>query len=470
MKREEFVKSLFVIPAALSATNHPHPVIMLEHIKKSARALAPKVVAMRRHLHQFPEASYCEVQTRAYIAQQLTELGIPFESSELTNSMIATIRGGAGAGPVIGLRADFDALADFDEKAPVEFRSKNPNIMHACGHDCHTSMLLGVAEILKELAPQLKGMVKLIFEAAEEKLPGGAAVMIHEGLYQKQGIERVFGAHIDPRLKAGTVGFREGDFMFAIDEIYITVAGAPGHGATVKPNATHAAATIIAELTEYVNEELPAQLNIPAEVAPVLSFGNIYTAGPESDAAREIPDFYGVVSRMELLEPRKATCNTPFQRIVGGSSNVVMKKVKMEGTLRTLDEKLRVELRETLCNKAREIIQKKNHLGLLTCDFRVYDGHPLLHNDPTLTQHCVTYAQAFADASRVKMLTPWKASESFAQYLQQTPGVFYRLGIQPADSNEITPLHTDRLFVDESALEFGVGFMAYLAVLEINRE
>jgi metal-dependent amidase/aminoacylase/carboxypeptidase family protein len=467
MKRRDFVKnSAFVAasPSVLSALATPQPTNDLRtKIQRAAKDIESHVIEMRRSLHEFPEPSYCEIQTKNFIVRELQSLGIPFDESKQTNSLIATIEG-AQAGRTIGLRADFDGLADFEEKAPVAFKSRNHNIMHACGHDCHSSILLGVAKILKSMQSEIVGTVKLIFEAAEEKLPGGSSVMISEGLFQRQGISNIFGLHIDPRLKASQLGFKSGNFMFAIDEIYVTVFGKQGHGATVKPNATHAAARIMAELTNYVNNELKGEND---SIAPVLSFGSIYTVGSEPED--EVRDFYGVVNKMELLPIRQNECKNPIKRIVGGSSNVVMSRVKMAGTLRTLNEEKRITWRKELLEKARAIIKEMNFEDNLKCEFHIYDGHPLVHNDPTLTARCVDYAKEYVGEKGVEMLNTWKASESFSEYQQLVPGVFYRLGIQPLDSDVVTPLHTDRLFVDESSLVTGVGFMTYLALNELKK-
>lgn len=465
------MKSLLVLPVALSATGQQQPVpnTVIELVKARATALAPQIIAMRRHMHQFPEASYCEVKTRAYIREQLDLLGIPYELSGMSNSIIATIEGGAGDGPIIGLRADFDALADFTESAPVDFCSKHPNLMHACGHDCHASMLLGAAAMLQDFKKALKGTVKLVFEASEEKVPGGSKIMIREGIFQKQGIQKMIGLHVDPRLKVGHWGFRSGDFMFGNDEIYIKVRGAAGHGATVKPNATHVASEIMYVLTKYVNKEIKAKYQLSDDVCPVLSFGSHYTAGQEADAAEPFVNQYRVLDSMEMLPIRKAACETPFQRIVGGSTNVVMATVKIEGTLRTFDPVLRAEIHKKLLSEAARIVDENQFEGKLSCDFRIYEGHPVVHNHPALTDTCIDLAKQYNGSAKVQSLAPWKASESFSQYGQFSPAVFMRLGIQPMDSDVVTPLHTDRLYVDEGCLEVGAGFMTYIALTELSK-
>ncbi|MCY7328080.1 MAG: M20 family metallopeptidase [Saprospiraceae bacterium] len=441
---------------------------MKEQIKTLAAAIAPQVLAMRRHLHEQPEPSYCEKDTSAFIAAALDKIGIPYARSTDTYGLVALIEGRNPEQKTIALRADFDAL-EIVERTGLPFQSQRKRFMHACGHDVHTSSLLGTAMILHRLKDQLEGRIRLYFEAGEEKIPGGSTILINEGFLDNPTPECIYGQHIDPYLEGGKLGFRAGDYMFSSDTIFCTVEGNAGHGATIRPNANHVAATIVTRLADYVLYTVPARENLSPITSPVISFGSMYSVGQETEMP-PVPNFQGVVDKVPYLDvQKKRYTQQAVERVVGGATNVVMARVKLEGTLRVLDETLRVKLQQEVLDIVRGIQQEFDYQGLLKIDFRIVDGHRLVHNDADLTRRARALAIEYVGADKVvDYPEPWKASESFSEYLRHgIPGLFYRLGSRVAGT-PATPLHTDTMLVDEQCLELGCGFMAYLAWSELE--
>ena len=268
---------------------------MKEQIQALAHQYHEEVIQLRRHIHQHPELSFHEVETGKFIAGKLQEWGIPFEHGVADNGVVGLIEGQKGSGKVVALRADIDALP-IEEANEVPYKSKNRGVMHACGHDVHSSSLLGTAKILNELKGQISGTVKLIFQPAEEMLPGGASIMIKEGVLENPAPASIFGQHVHPPLQVGKVGFRPGMYMASTDELYMTVTGKGGHGA------------------------------IPQNcIDPIVITSHIITALQQ------------VVSRR--ANPTMPTVLTfGFIASTGGSTNVIPNEVKLKGTFRTNDE------------------------------------------------------------------------------------------------------------------------------------
>ncbi|MFW6328004.1 MAG: M20 metallopeptidase family protein, partial [Bacteroidota bacterium] len=277
-------------------------------IKTLASKKLEKIKAHRRHIHKNPELSFEEHKTSAYVANELTILGIPFKAGIAGTGIVATIEGN-GAGKTVALRADMDALP-IQEETSLPFASVNEGVMHACGHDVHTSALLGAAEILVELKEQWKGTVLLIFQPGEEKFPGGALLMLKEGALNNPKPDLVIGQHILPDMPAGHVGFKPGMYMASGDEVYLTIKGKGGHAALPHTlnDTVLIASNIIVALQQIVSRMVPA--NIPT----VLSFG-----------------------RIEGL----------------GATNIIPEKVEIAGTLRTMNEEWRTKIKD----KIREIAE-----------------------------------------------------------------------------------------------------------------
>lgn len=389
---------------------------LLSLIKERASALLPELTAIRRHLHMHPELSMQETATSAFIQKKLTEIGIPFTSGIAQNGIVGLIEGKNPDKNVIALRADMDALP-IAEQNKVDYCSTNHGVMHACGHDVHMTSLLGAAQILHEQKDQFEGTIKLIFQPSEERFPGGASMMIKEGVLQNPAPEKMFGQHVLPTLGAGKVGMRPGKYMASTDEVYLTVKGKGGHGATPELNIDPVliAAHILVALQQIVSRNAPPQL--PA----VLSFGRF---------------------------------------IADGRTNIIPNEVKLDGTLRTFDEKWRAEAHVKITNLAQSIARGMGG----DCEVFIDKGYPFLVNDEATTNHAKAYAIEYLGAENVVDLDLRMTAEDFAYFSQKVPSCFYRLGTRNENKGIIHNLHTDLFDVDESSLEIGAGLMAWMAV------
>ncbi len=388
---------------------------MIEKVRQLATELLPDAISCRRHLHENPELSFEETRTGLFIAQKLTEWGIAHTTGwGGGNGVIGKIEGRNPKKRTIALRADFDALPIL-EANDVPYKSKNPGIMHACGHDVHTASLLTAARILNQFRENFEGTVRLIFQPGEEKLPGGASILIKEGVLKKPEPAMIFGQHVHPSLPAGQIGLREGIFMASSDEIYLTIKGRGGHGAMPQDcvDAVAATAQIIVAL-----QNLVARMANPA-IPSVLSFGKINS--------------------------------------VGGATNVLPDVVKLEGTFRTMDEKWRAEAHRRIKILAEKTAES---VGAI-CEVDIQKGYPVLFNDPATTQKLREAACQFLGKNNVHELPIRMTAEDFAYYSQKIPACFYRLGTGGAGGKFNSPVHTPTFDIDENALETGAGLMAW---------
>lgn len=395
--------------------------MLKEKIKQLAKASHVEIVEIRRHLHSHPELSFQEVETGKFISRKLGEWGIPHEHGWGGNGVVGIIEGKKAGKKVIALRADIDALP-IQEANDVPYKSRNQGVMHACGHDVHTSSLLGAAKILQELRSEFGGIVKLIFQPAEEKLPGGASILIKEGVLKNPRPESILGQHVLPSLESGKVGFRPGMFMASADEIYVTVKGKGGHGAMPHDciDPVLIAAHILVALQQIVSRS--SNPIIPS----VLTFGKIYSAG--------------------------------------GATNVIPNEVKVEGTFRTMDEKWRSEAHFKMKKMAEGLAGSMGG----SCDFEIMKGYPFLKNDETLTLRARQSAVEYLGAENVIDLPIRMTAEDFAFYSQEMPACFYRLGTGNATKGITSPIHTNTFDVDENSLIPGMGLMSWLAVNELD--
>ncbi len=395
--------------------------MLKEKIKQLARQYFEEVVDIRRHLHQHPELSFEEVETGKFIAQKLNEFGIPHEHGVAEHGVVGWIRGKKNDGRVVALRADMDALPIL-EANDVPYRSQNEGVMHACGHDVHTASLLGTARILQALREAFSGTIKLIFQPGEEKAPGGASIMIKEGVLENPEPASIFGQHVHPPLEVGKVGFRGGQYMASADELYVTVTGKGGHGA-MPHNAVDPvliASHIVVALQQVVSRHIDP--TIPA----VLTFGKINSTG--------------------------------------GSTNVIPNEVKLVGTFRTMDEKWRFAAHERMKQLANSIAEGMGG----RCDFYIEVGYPVLLNDEALTARSRQAAEEFLGAENVVDLPIRLTAEDFSYYSQQIPACFYRLGTGNPAKGISSPVHTTTFDIDEQALEVGMGLMAWLGLKELD--
>ena len=391
--------------------------MLVKRIKKLAKQYYKDTVAIRRHIHQYPELSFEEKKTGKYIAAQLKALKIPFRHGVAENGVVALIKGKEPKSRTIALRADIDALPIL-EANKVKYKSKHPGVMHACGHDVHTASLLGAARILNEVKDDINGTVKLIFQPGEEKLPGGASIMIKEGVLKNPAPLSILGQHVHPPLEVGKVGVKSGLYMASADEIFVTITGKGGHGALphecVDPIII--AAQILVSLQQIVSRK--ANPTMPT----VLTFGKINSTG--------------------------------------GNTNVIPNEVKLMGTFRTMDEKWRKKAHRLMIHTARVIARSMGG----KCDFDILKGYPSLHNNPSLTENTRELMVDYLGQRNVVELPIRMTAEDFSWYSQEIPGCFYRLGTGNKAKGITSPVHTNTFNVDERCLEVGSGLMAWLAV------
>jgi len=392
---------------------------MKQQIQQIANRIFNNVVANRRHLHSHPELSFHEVQTSAFIASKLDELGLQYQKMA-DNGLVALIKGEKPSDNVVALRADMDALP-ITEANDVPYRSRNTGVMHACGHDVHTSSLLGTAKILTELKGQFGGTVKLIFQPAEERLPGGASLMIKEGVLENPKPQAVLGQHVMPLIDAGKVGFRAGKYMASTDELYVTVRGKGGHAAQPQQNTD-----------------------------PVIITAHILTA------------LQTLVSR--LADPKSPTVLSFGKVIANGATNVIPNEVYLEGTFRTMDEKWRKDAHIKMKKMAEGIAESMGG----SCEFNIMHGYPFLVNEEKLTASARGHAEDYLGKENVVDLDLWMAAEDFAYFSQAADSCFYRLGTRNESRGITSSVHTPTFDVDEEAFKISTGMMAYLAIKQLG--
>jgi amidohydrolase len=386
---------------------------MIAKIKELAAAYAPEFIAVRHHLHAHPELSYQEYETSAFVQSKLRELGIPFEVKAETG-VIGLLEGRNPGSRVIALRADMDALP-IQEENDVPYRSVNDGVMHACGHDVHTTCLLGAAKILHTLRDEWEGTVKLIFQPGEEKNPGGASLLIKENALENPVPSAIFGLHVHPGLPVGRLSFRGGKVMASADELYITVKGKGGHAA-----APHLC------------------------VDPILIASHLVVALQQ------------VVSRRN--DPHNPTVLSITAFNGGTTTNVVPNEVKLKGTFRAMDETWRFKAHELIRSVAKGVVEGMG--GEL--DLLIDVGYPCVYNNEQLNELARQKAMEFAGEDKVEETEKRMGAEDFGYYSQLIPGCFYRLGVMNQEKGITAGVHTPTFNIDESAIEIGMGMMAWL--------
>jgi amidohydrolase len=392
--------------------------IVKQRIEQQARIYHSEVVAIRRYLHMHPELAFQEKNTADFICKKLDEYGIPYERDIAKTGVVAFIEG-KQKNKVIALRADMDALP-IKEANDVPYCSTNPGVMHACGHDAHSAILLGAAKILNDIKDTLEGSIKLFFQPSEEAFPGGAKVMIDEGVLENPPVRHVIGEHVYPTLEAGKVGFRPGMYMASTDEIYLTVKGKGGHAATPDLN-----------------------------VDPVLIASHIVVALQQ------------LVSRM--AKPWIPTVLSFGRMIADGRTNIIPNEVTLDGTLRTFNEEWRADAHEKITQIAENIAKSMGG----SCDVRIAQGYPFVVNDEKLTLALKRYAIEFLGEKKVVDLDMRMTAEDFSYFSHQRPSTFYRLGTKTR-GKEVTNLHTPNFDIDEEALHVGMGLMAYMTYRQLE--
>ena len=385
-------------------------------IKQLAKGYAEDTVNIRRHIHANPELSYEEYDTAKYVASKLRECGINPKEGVANTGITAVIEGKNPEKKVIALRADIDALPIL-EANDVPYKSKNEGVMHACGHDAHTASLLGTARILNEIKNDFEGTVKLIFQPGEEKNPGGASLMIKDGALKNPKPTNIFGQHVMPLIPVGKVGFREGMYMASTDEIYLTVKGKGGHGATPELNIDPVviASHIIIGMQQIISR------NANPKSPTVLSFGKVTAQG---------------------------------------ATNIIPNEVKIEGTFRAMDEGWRKKAHGLIKDLAENMAKSMG--GECIVDISI--GYPYLENNPDVTKIARSAAEEFLGKENVVDLDLWMGAEDFAFYTHQVDACFYRLGTRNEQKGLTSYVHTPTFNIDEDALELGSGLMAWIAI------
>ncbi|MBI3500315.1 MAG: amidohydrolase [Bacteroidetes bacterium] len=396
-----------------------------EKIKSLSEKYLDEIISIRRHLHANPELSFEEYNTSKFISGKLKEWKIPFKSGIVKTGIVALIEGRKLSSPAgeglgvrsIALRADMDALP-IEEKNNMEYKSKNAGVMHACGHDVHTSSLLGAVKILNELKSEFSGTIKIIFQPGEEKAPGGASLMIKEGVLENPKPSAIFAQHVFPSLETGKVGFRSGKYMASTDEIYLTVKGKGGHAAMkgTYVNPLLITSEILLELEKKISD---------CKIPTALAFGRMHA---------------------------------------NGATNVIPDEVKVDGTFRTMDEAWRKEAQEIIKSICVSIARKSGG----DCLINILNGYPALVNDEQTTSRAKKSAEEFLGKENVIELDLRMTGEDFSFYAQKIPACFYRLGTGNISRGITSGVHTPTFDIDESALKTGMGLMAWIAVNELK--
>lgn len=395
---------------------------LIKIVNSLASDMMDEVIAIRRAIHAYPEIAFDEFKTSALIRQKLTAWGIHFQAGIATTGVVALIEGYNPEGPVIALRADMDALP-IEEKNDAEYASTRPGYMHACGHDAHTAMVLGAGKIIHSLREYFSGKVMLIFQPSEEMYPGGAKVMLEEGLFGRIKPDILFAQHVLPELNAGTMGLRAGQYMASTDEFYIRVKGKGGHGAT-------------------------PHLNIDPIVI----------------AAEIIMALQTLVSRN--ANPAMPTVISVGKMIADGMPNVIPDTVDMEGIIRTFDEIWRKELHQLVKETAKGIAKTSGG----TSEVNIAHGYPALYNNPEITERVKNYAYTFWGKPNVAELPQRMTADDMAYFLKEVPGTYYRLGTGNPEKGIISNLHSSTFDIDEDTLLPGMAFLAYITLSELERE
>ncbi len=387
--------------------------MLIEQIQSLATKYAAEFVAVRRHLHANPELSYKEFNTSLFLQDKLTAMGIPFEI-KATTGIVAMIKGKNPEGRVIALRGDMDALP-IEEENDVPYKSLNNGVMHACGHDVHTSILLGAAKILNEVKDSFEGTVKLIFQPGEERNPGGASYMIREGALDNPRPQGIIALHVHPGLNVGKVSFRKGRVMASADEIYITIRSKGGHAAA--PHLTADTILIASQLIVSLQQIISRNCN------------------PLSPSVLSICSIQG-----------------------GHTTNVIPSEVKLMGTFRAMDEAWRFKAHELIAKQAIGLVESMG----AEIDLKIDVGYPTVDNDPVFTETAWQQAKIYMGNENVEETEIRMGAEDFGYYTQVIPGCFYRLGVRNEAKGIIHNVHTPKFDIDERAIETGIGMMAWL--------
>jgi amidohydrolase len=387
--------------------------MLRETIQQLAGKYADEFIQVRHHLHAHPELSYKEYQTSAFVQERLKALNIPYAVKAETG-VVALIEGRNPGSRIIALRADMDALPIMEENQ-ISYASKNPGVMHACGHDVHTTCLLGAAKILQETKEHWEGTVKLIFQPGEEKNPGGASLMIKDGALDNPRPQGIIALHVNPQLDVGKLSFRPGMVMASADEIYITIKGKGGHAAS--PHLTADTILIASHLVVSLQQIISRNRN------------------PFDPSVLSICAIEG-----------------------GHTTNVIPSEVKLMGTFRAMNEEWRFKAHELIRREATELVHSMGG----EIDLHIDVGYPVVYNQEAFTKKNRRLAETFVASDNVETTEMRMGAEDFAYYTHVIPGCFFRLGVRNEALGITSGVHTPTFNIDESAIEMGMGIMAWL--------
>lgn len=380
-------------------------------IKELAHKYADEFIDIRHHLHAHPELSYKEFETSKFVQQKLSEWQIPFQVLA-TTGVIGIIEGKNPSSRIVALRGDMDALP-IEEQNDVAYKSLNKGVMHACGHDVHTTCLLGAARILSETKDQWEGTVKLIFQPGEEKNPGGASLLIKEGALENPKPQCIFGLHVNPQLEVGKLSFRGGKVMASADELYFTIKSKGGHAAA--PHLTVDTILVASHLVIALQQ--------------IISRNN----DPLSPSVLSISSFQG-----------------------GFTTNVIPSEVKLMGTFRAMDETWRFKAHELIKRLATDLV---NSMGA-ELEMLIDVGYPTVYNNEALNEKARSIAEDYMGMYKVSETEIRMGAEDFGFYSQEIPGCFFRLGTANKEKGITAGVHTPVFNIDEAAIEIGIGMMA----------
>ena len=388
---------------------------MLDKIKNLAKKYATEFIGVRHHLHANPELSYEEFETSKFIQEKLAAWGVPFEVMA-TTGVVGLIKGKNPDKRVVALRADMDALP-ITETNEVPYKSLKEGVMHACGHDVHTTCLLGAAKILNDTKEEWEGTVKLIFQPGEEKNPGGAILLIKEGVLENPAPQKIFALHVHPGMEVGQFSFRGGMVMASADEIYITIKCKGGHAA-----------------------------------APQFTADSILIAS------------HLIISLQQIISRNNDPFNPSVLSITaingGNTTNVIPAEVKLMGTFRAMNEQWRFKAHELIIQQTNALVHS---LGA-EVDVKIDVGYPFVFNDLQLSEEAKLLALKYAGAENVFETELRMGAEDFAYYSHKIPGCFFRLGAGNKEKNITSNVHTPTFNIDEGAIEHGIGMMAWMAI------
>jgi len=389
--------------------------VLPQGLKNKTKEYVPLFMSIRHHLHAHPELSFKEFETCRFIGEQLNNWNISFKNIAGTG-IEGIIEGKNPSYKTIALRADIDALP-ITEENDIEYKSRNEGVMHACGHDVHTTCLLGAAKILKDLQDEWQGTIKLIFQPGEEKNPGGASIMIKDGVLENPIPEAIVAMHVHPGLQAGKLSFRKGLIMASADEIYITVKGKGGHAAS--PHLTADTILIASQIIVSLQQ--------------IISRNN----NPFTPSVLSICSVRG-----------------------GNTTNVIPAEVKLMGTFRTMDESWRYKAHQLIEKQVKNIAEAMG----AEAEIKIDVGYPAVYNDARATDNAVVLAKEYFGDNNIEETELRMGAEDFGFYAQQLPACFFRLGVRNEEKGIVHNVHTARFNIDESVLESGAGIMAWMGM------